>query len=43
MNVNISNEFNFAEVHDGMNCSRSLAKYMSPRKGAHVNFASNPL
>ena len=27
MNVNISNEFNFSEVHRAMNRSRSLAKF----------------
>ena len=27
MNVNISNEFNFSEVHGGMNCGGLLAKF----------------
>ena len=36
MHLNISNEFNFSEVHGSMNCSGSLAKFI-------CHFARDPL
>ena len=42
MNVNISNELNFSEVHEGMNRSGSLAKFTLTPSGL-IHFARDPL
>ena len=42
MNVNISDEFNFSEVHGGMNCSGSLSKFIKTLRGL-FHFARDQL
>ena len=42
MNVNISNELNFYEVHESVNLSGSLAKFSYAPLGL-IHFACDPL